>query len=569
MTLKLAKLESQIPEHILNDGEILLTDNLVSDLSEVHRHFWVAKVQSVETEIQITPARVKAFSCECHEFSQSKICSHVVATMLAIRKKLLERNLEKQPGLRPVEVYNEQNKLTINSILQQTSERELAAFIKSYANSNRQFALILKSHFASKIQVTEPDNKYRHLLDSVIAANRNSINEIKSKGASQLLKVSESLLEQAIGLIAEQDYAEAFIILKVLIEKICQVIRKCGNKRESLQEVLLRAAGQLKQFSNLLLAPALKQEIVDFLISFYNRPASRVNKLQWFFFEALSGYLNDRETAEKFLISIEQELGKENTNSTWQIDLMHFRMLTLASTPISVYLRRLEAEALKSPESLSLHLEKAELAGRLDWAITWCKKGLVSFPKSQNAEFLENKLIHLIIQSGKKKQAIPLLESHFVKKWDLEILWKMKQCLDSGWIKKRDEIIQKIKDDAPENIKHDLLATIYSEEKLSSELFQYLKSENSLELLMKYDSLLQRNLRSALCDLYEEKMSDYLQSHLGLVPAMTIRRILNHLELAGMKKEASSLFAKLQKRFPGRLAVSNDLEKYLEEIENQ
>ena len=62
----------------------------VTSLFQSERNIWVAKVDDFEVEMQISPSKVKACSCECNVFLNEKMCGHVAAGLLALRKKIAE-----------------------------------------------------------------------------------------------------------------------------------------------------------------------------------------------------------------------------------------------------------------------------------------------------------------------------------------------------------------------------------------------------------------------------------------------------------------------------------------------
>ena len=85
--------------------------------------------------MQITPARVKAVSCECATFNQEKMCGHVVGGLFALRRHFLEKPKKAQKDKRPkAKVFH---KLTAASILEHVGHEELKAFIVTYAKQNR------------------------------------------------------------------------------------------------------------------------------------------------------------------------------------------------------------------------------------------------------------------------------------------------------------------------------------------------------------------------------------------------------------------------------------------------
>ena len=111
----LKNLELELEERHLLVGEKLLEDGKVTKLSENERHLWIAQVEGHETEVQISPSRVRACTCECGVFEQEKMCGHLAATLLALRRKLLDAAVPKEKKQRRPPLYQ---KLTVTAVLE-------------------------------------------------------------------------------------------------------------------------------------------------------------------------------------------------------------------------------------------------------------------------------------------------------------------------------------------------------------------------------------------------------------------------------------------------------------------
>ena len=117
---KLQELEEQFAEAFWLDGEDLQLAGSVRELTEVERHLWTSKVQTGqskhEVEIQITPSKVKSFSCECSNFMEKGNCAHIVATLIELRSLINHRKRERdiQKAAAEERSAENKNKLTYN-----------------------------------------------------------------------------------------------------------------------------------------------------------------------------------------------------------------------------------------------------------------------------------------------------------------------------------------------------------------------------------------------------------------------------------------------------------------------
>ena len=88
MNFPLKNIELHLEETALLIGEKLFEKGKVEGLHETERNLWLAEVERNEVEVQISPGKVKAITCECNVFKTNKICGHIAATLFALRKLL-------------------------------------------------------------------------------------------------------------------------------------------------------------------------------------------------------------------------------------------------------------------------------------------------------------------------------------------------------------------------------------------------------------------------------------------------------------------------------------------------
>ena len=103
--LWLKNFEFQINPATWNAAQDLGQAGRVKNLREIEKHFWVALVEdgefNLETEIIITPHKIKAFTCECWAEGRRLMCPHIAAALLKIRQFLAQKAEARQPGESP------------------------------------------------------------------------------------------------------------------------------------------------------------------------------------------------------------------------------------------------------------------------------------------------------------------------------------------------------------------------------------------------------------------------------------------------------------------------------------
>ncbi|HFA50786.1 MAG TPA: hypothetical protein ENJ95_17395, partial [Bacteroidetes bacterium] len=319
MNFLLRNLELSLAETHLLVGEKLLEEGKVSSIFEGERNLWVAQVDGFETEMQITPTRVRACSCECSVFIAEKMCGHVAAGLLALRRLISEKKHRSKNLKKQARTYQ---KLTVNAILDQVGKEELSAFVRNYARGNRNFSIALKTRFAGAVPMSDNTEKYRQVLDSVIKSSRKKSGAISAAGAKLILATGMNLLGQATDSIALEHYADGWPVLKVMVNKIVPIASRIEYEASPFIAFVDELFELIQKLISLPIPPGLKLEIWDFLLEECVRPSHRGYNIGVHFYDLLIQLADDKAQSEILLATVEQELKKQNLYSA-----IHFAKL--------------------------------------------------------------------------------------------------------------------------------------------------------------------------------------------------------------------------------------------------
>ena len=176
--LSLKDFEFHISSTTWSIAQDLVTEGHVHSLQEVERHFWVAKVtdgeSTWESEVIITPSKIKAYACECWSEQRKLMCPHIAATLLQVRKFLNQRAEQKEKE-KLATPQMEAVRISVQKVLAEVPVEALQEFVKAYARRDRDFALALKTRFADLVD--PGNNTWRALLDSLLPRNGGELKE--------------------------------------------------------------------------------------------------------------------------------------------------------------------------------------------------------------------------------------------------------------------------------------------------------------------------------------------------------------------------------------------------------
>ncbi len=530
-------------------GEKLLEEGKVSGLYESERHLWIAKAGEQEVEIQITPSKVKACSCECALFLSEKMCGHVAAGLLALRKKLSE-----QPAVtveKPRQVFHYQ-KLTINSILDNVSREDLESFVRNFAKGNRQFSQALKTRFAAAVPMHNMRDKYVQLLDPAIAAARNKKDHISHLGGKQLLKITAELLAQADDAIALEHYAEAFAILQTILEKMTPLLRKIEGSQVSSAAQVKTAFDKLKALSEKPIPTFLKDEIWQFSLEEFIRPAYRLNGFGHRFFEVLLPLSDDVDKSLHLIQIIDNELVKSYISPEYRAALVLVKLRLFDKEGMSEAANSFILELLTSPDLLVFTVETALAAGLSDKAKSLAEIGLRFLKNIAAKNRLEEIMLGIAVLENDKPAIFNFSKSRFLDTKEIAYFDSMREAKVKNWEAAFKKIVKALSVKPLGTTDIETLAAVFVREEKWEDLLELVRSLQSLDWLIRYDHHLLKHCRSAVYELLQTLVTEYLSNHLGIVPAQFYQDILLHLRNSAAGDIADKLEKQVRASFGDR-----------------
>ncbi|HNR08194.1 MAG TPA: hypothetical protein PKM27_12820 [Saprospiraceae bacterium] len=218
----------------------------------------------IEGEISFGRKYIRQYHCDC-QAGKKILCLHLVAATILYRRERLEIPVATQATL--------PSKITISSILNQVPKEDLERFLLRYARMDKSFGQALKVHFASRVQVASPEDKYRDLIKSMARLVPNAQGKLPRQAMASLFWISEELLLQAEDLIALDNPAEAFAICHELLCKYASIYRRLEMYFNDFEKYWIIMHQRLKTILDFPLAPGFRAEMEKKLFDAFADPA--------------------------------------------------------------------------------------------------------------------------------------------------------------------------------------------------------------------------------------------------------------------------------------------------------
>jgi len=542
-------------EHNISPATWYAADDLVQagrvkNLREIERHFWVALVETddgnFESEVMITPHKIKAYACECFTEGRRLMCPHIAATLIKIRQ-FYEQREETRRIKAEQKPSTELTRFTVQTALDNATPEALADFVRDFARRDRDFALALKTRFAA--HVTDAENPYALVLDSVLP-KPSAKAKITEPDFRRLRKALDGLEEQ-LGLAqATLDFRAMFQIASAIFLKINPLHAKAeGNRRAVLLHFCQKSFEALITINNSAPSPELRESVWETLFTFGNKsvfpPELERDALRFL------GESAKDETKFGKLRAMFDHTPYPASPFMLQLFLSALAVRNMPQAAVRVLEDYLEKPEMVKGAFLQLyylhHWEASTLVGEY-----FLSKNI--FPVGQSRE-LENVLLFIAEQTGDRLRQTTLLRQRFLLSGSSDVFEKLKIAAAERWPAERDQLLAELreKDDVAKTA-----ALLASEGDLAN-LAELIENQGDLALMQRYESAFLEEKKDFVKRQYTTFLNQYLAEHFGAPAAQHVRLRLSELLQRGEEEMVMQIIRELTIHFPERISLPGEL----------
>lgn len=550
MKLWLKDFEHNISPVTWEAADRLCQDGRVRNLREIETHFWVARVEVedgfYETEVIITPQKIKAYACECFSPGRRLMCAHIAATLLKIRQ-FLEQRAEERKAKAEAARSNELSRLTIQSVLDHATPETLEAFVRDYARRDRDFALALKTWFAGA--VTEAENPYLLVLDSVLPKTTPA-KGYRDPEFRRVRKALDGLEVQLNHAIEEGNFRVIYLVSAAMLTRILPLLEKTeGNRREALLHfcslALQKIADLPEKGLSLELRDASWQLIFDFGMN-----GMMPNEMQRDAIRFLSRSSHGEQRAAGIAARFQETPFPSPTF------LLQLFLVSLAARNMPQAIPRVLDDFSETPELIKSCILQLYYLQRWDATITTAEHFLAKgiFSNRQRIE-IEELLLFIAEKTGDQSRLIRYLRQKFMQGGNLDAYRRLRDAAGNAWPEVREQLA---KDLALRGDSH-LLAAALAAGGQVEELMHLIDNEENINLLQRYEHLFFPENRDFVRKRYLSLLSRYLGDHFGAPSAVYVRQRLAELWAKGQQELAIQIIRELIPLFPDRTSLPEEL----------
>jgi hypothetical protein len=493
--------------------------------------------EDLYTEIGFGRKYLRHAYCRCGQAGK-KLCVHLIAAIILHRRGVVEKDKTIL-----VADSNIPARISLPAILHQIPKEDLDRFIQRYARTNKQFGQALKLHFASRIQVASPDQKYHDLIKSMTRLVPNAMGKIAKSSLQSLFWISEELLLQADDLIALENNVEAFAICHELLTKFHSIYRKLEIYFGDFEKFWIIIHQKIKSILDNTLAPDFRSEAEAKLLLILNEPSYPLIHSPHNLFEILY----PRADADQKLVlkeNIFKKIGRKDHNPVPLVALTR-QAMRFEDEPLLT-------QAFELNNDISRWMSAIDIlfSTQRDVAHTLC----LWMIRRTKDEFWKLKIMDrfwsLFPDDPKSKVYAQSLLSHQPEEKYIRYLKERDTSLDI--------IIQCLKGSGHLRART-LLIDFYISNQLYEEATDLISQGLTLDILKSYTSKLWPQQASWLEEAYKKVFNSYLDQHVGPAPAIKIQNTLAYLHMVKAHGLAESLQKWIKKTFQDHTSLTERL----------
>lgn len=537
-------------DELVQQGELLYESSTVSDLSVLDSNLYVCQVKdglNYEIEIFAPFLKKQKLNCECSFFKSNRICKHVIAVLLKIRQDFKEKDKSKETTIDSSQKKQKLATLNINQILDEIAHDDLKAFVKNYAKTDKKFSTQLKVSFARKIDLSNNQDKYKNILNTIIRPYTGIQAKQNASELRAIIHVLEDFADQINDCIALGQYREAFNIYESAFAKLEYVRHYHQYQAEQMLKLSNSYHQMIVDFLNEKLPPELRLEFITFLLDLVTRSYYHFADVHHNIVNLLIKKSKNKET-EKLKPVISSLISKKNSEE--QIILL------------ALYLK-LEGKYGKSQQTFVEPYQK-NLLDIVDQLLVINEEtiALSILEGKQNSKRFEkdiaNRLIFLYVRFDKKDKLTQTAYQAYLFTGDLKYIDILKRELDDM---QYNEALVNIENDLRDKKADPLfLIRLYKREERWVELLNFFTDLQDIELLMQHDLSIYKAERTGLVSVYQQMISQYLDEHIGDVAFEYLENLKNHFKhqsMDGMLPPIQRMFKEKYSQRPRLVEIFN------------
>ncbi len=531
-------LETKVAEEIAIQAEELLDDDYLGSINQVGKNRWELVIIDnnlhYDTTLVLDGGKLKSYDCNCNRFDTQSMCSHVLVSGIAVRKKIDAIRIEKKKGSRDTLKMRSGIK-SIQPLLNSLSKTELEDFLTSMSRKSPHFRLLLQARFLEHLNPEHLEGFIEQIFPALQQANQ----KLPASRINSFIEISNELKVHFKNLLSSHNLIEAYNLAYLHLKKTFYIKHQVTKEHLKLEKLHQELLANFKEIFKMIEAPEYKEFIVGQLVELLSASYISANK---------------REEQELWIMLLLENEGQEFVRDLSNQHLIKSRFNDYESL---YFIKTLEILSAPNPEKI------IELIIKKDTQETY-------------------RIIHILINYKYLKEANLTLQLFYVKKElnhplskitieNIEPIAESSDELESTTLDNlfrfrdiffidqlirisglHDRHIDRIRDQLNTitdlTFKGKVLLKIGHHKDAIALLSEHL----TWELLKNFDATLIEIDEKVCLQMYQRVMNNFLGDHFGRHAQDFIKEVFDRVQVLGAQHWLRTLKTRIQKDFPER-----------------
>ncbi len=557
MKIPLNKFEQLIDEKILKRGLSYFKDDAVTDFSEISNGEYEAFVSGTEeytVQLEISNNIIVEHNCDC-PYDMGPVCKHVVAVIFYIQQDELDLNQLSisKPNKKKTKSLSQE----VKELLKVISQKDLIAFVQENSKKDKKFRDYFLASFGYLSQ-NKSKEFYKKQVHSILQSAAGRDGWIGWSDMKYVVSTTEPFLQNANTYLVNNNFEKVFFISTALLEEMTEAFEYGDDSNGDLGYFIESAMELLSKLTQEKLSKDLRKSIFEYCISIFNQKI--FEGWDWHLeILGIASELIDKESGADIIIDC-----LENVNGNFERERAQSFKLDLLrrfkdKNEVDEYINKhISNASIRTKE-----IEKAFKNNNFERVIKLSKEG-VKCDREDKPGLVKVWYNWLLKVAQSQKDTLKVIEySRFLFIDDFNPEQDYYQILKENieaekWHPFLEEIIKEI---TPKQrwTYTELIRKIYIKEEWWDRLFLMLKQNLSLENIQENEPYLSKDYSSELIELYSERITNYVEKHMGRNQYQTACSYLRRMKKMGGNDKVNELIELFRKQYPRRSALMDEL----------
>jgi uncharacterized Zn finger protein len=567
MNIPLDQFEQIIDDTILKRGLNYFRKGLVEEPEELSQGRFETIVQGSEpyrVTVTVQERKVTDYSCTC-PYDMGPVCKHVAALLFAMQEESL--GIQKQRGKnssassakKGIKKGRKTVKEQVDEILNHLSPDLVADFIREQCLSDPGFRRIFIAQFTRHLE-GESKAVYAQHVKAILHSAKGRGGYIEWNRTASVGKAVNDLLVNARKNLEMRNYQTALLISCAVLEEMIKALQfaddsdgDIGGNIEEAMEILYHAAAEKIPEENRkwlfeYAVTAVKKRLFegwdwDLDIMFLAGELAQGDKEASILLELIesvpfSEYQEDR--VQEIMSTILRKSGR-NAEAE-EFEASHMKNPTFREQAIKRAMDNGDLEKAKEIAQEGIQQDQKDKPGLADNWVDWLLK--IALKRKDQKEVIA-RARYLLVQPNRD-------HSHYYK--------ILKSQVDANeWSSFTDNLIKQLSDGGRWSDSH-FLAWICIQEERWKTLLEVCSRHFTLQGIQEYEKYLSDSFPEELSDIYRQKILEFLERHSDRNHYQEATRFIRRMKKIGAAAQSEELIKELQKKYPMRRALMEELE---------